>query len=206
MFDRLSDGVAICEILCDEAGQPCDYRFLEVNKAFEEQTGLIAKDIVGRSALALDSTPDQFDLQHFTKLMLEPESKAMVDGIEWRLNNYKATAVSLDGDKFAWILKATNEPPREEGLKGLNAIKPLDEFIEDAAHALNQPLSAINIYASVAVRMLDSELTQTEEFRQAVIGAHDQAITASQLLSKLSSQLTQQLSNKEKGVGRKPTN
>ena len=203
LFGRMSDGVAICEILCDESGRPCDYRFLEVNKAFEEQTGLVAKDIVGKSALARDSRLGQFDLQYFAKLLFEPESKAMVDGIQWGLHNYEATAVSLDGNKFAWILEAKQEPPREEGLKGLNATKSADELINGAAHELKQPLSAINTYASVALRMLDSGLKQPEEFRQAVIGARDQAVRASQLLSQLSSQRSS--SSKEEGGGRKPT-
>ena len=64
-----------------------------MNKAFEEQTGLVAKDIVGKSALARDSRLGQFDLQYFAKLLFEPESKAMVDGIQWGLHNYEATAV-----------------------------------------------------------------------------------------------------------------
>jgi diguanylate cyclase len=35
-------------IICDEAGIPCDYEFLEVNDAFESFTGLRGSDIIGR--------------------------------------------------------------------------------------------------------------------------------------------------------------
>lgn len=37
------------KIILDEKGVPCDYEFLEVNQAFEEMTGLIAAEIIGKS-------------------------------------------------------------------------------------------------------------------------------------------------------------
>jgi len=42
-------GYAYHEIICDPAGTPRDYRFLEVNNAFERLTGLNATDIIGRT-------------------------------------------------------------------------------------------------------------------------------------------------------------
>jgi PAS domain S-box-containing protein len=44
------DGFAVHEIICNEAGQPVDYRFLAVNPAFERLTGLTAGAVVGRTA------------------------------------------------------------------------------------------------------------------------------------------------------------
>ncbi len=35
LFNTLSSGFALHEIICDDHGTPCDYRFLEVNAAFE---------------------------------------------------------------------------------------------------------------------------------------------------------------------------
>ena len=40
LFDSIDEGFCICEMLFDEQGEPNDYRFLEVNSAFEELTGL----------------------------------------------------------------------------------------------------------------------------------------------------------------------
>lgn len=42
-------GYAYHEILIDKNGVPCDYRFLEVNAAFEKLTGLSANDIIGNN-------------------------------------------------------------------------------------------------------------------------------------------------------------
>lgn len=42
LFDSIDEGFCIIEVLFDDAGKPCDYRFLEVNPAFVRQTGLAA--------------------------------------------------------------------------------------------------------------------------------------------------------------------
>jgi PAS domain S-box-containing protein len=49
LFETMTEGFALHEIICDERGIPCDYRFLEANPAFERQTGLNAGDILGRT-------------------------------------------------------------------------------------------------------------------------------------------------------------
>ncbi|MCB2181552.1 MAG: PAS domain S-box protein [Desulfobulbaceae bacterium] len=44
---------ALHEILYDEGGTPCDYRYLHVNAAFEKLLGLEAKSIIGRTVLEI---------------------------------------------------------------------------------------------------------------------------------------------------------
>jgi PAS domain S-box-containing protein len=41
LFDTLIEGFCTIEMIFDAAGKPVDYRFLEINPAFERQTGLI---------------------------------------------------------------------------------------------------------------------------------------------------------------------
>jgi PAS domain S-box-containing protein len=40
LFESIDEGFCICQLLFNEQGQPYDYRFLEVNSAFEQMTGL----------------------------------------------------------------------------------------------------------------------------------------------------------------------
>lgn len=49
LFENMTEAFALHEILCDEAGEPCDYRFLDVNPAFERQTGLKREAVIGRT-------------------------------------------------------------------------------------------------------------------------------------------------------------
>ncbi|PSF37685.1 hypothetical protein C7H19_09020 [Aphanothece hegewaldii CCALA 016] len=47
LFESIEDGFCVIEMMFDENNQPIDYRFLEINPAFEKQTGL--KDAEGKS-------------------------------------------------------------------------------------------------------------------------------------------------------------
>ena len=50
LFDNMTTGFALHEVICDEQGKVVDYRFLEINPAYEKLTGL-KSDIVGRTVL-----------------------------------------------------------------------------------------------------------------------------------------------------------
>jgi PAS domain S-box-containing protein len=49
LYEQMINGYALHEIICDAQGVPCDYRFLQVNTAFEKLTGLKREDIIGRT-------------------------------------------------------------------------------------------------------------------------------------------------------------
>ncbi|MBI5116178.1 PAS domain S-box protein [Candidatus Poribacteria bacterium] len=49
LFNQMTEGFALHEIICDEKGQPCDYRFLETSPAFERLTGLKRNDVIGKT-------------------------------------------------------------------------------------------------------------------------------------------------------------
>jgi PAS domain S-box-containing protein len=51
IFHEMLNGFALHEVICDADGKPCDYRFLQVNPAFEKFTGLVAGDIIGKTVL-----------------------------------------------------------------------------------------------------------------------------------------------------------
>jgi PAS domain S-box-containing protein len=48
LFNSMTEGFALHEIICDENGEPIDYRFLEINPSFERLTGLKKEDVLGR--------------------------------------------------------------------------------------------------------------------------------------------------------------
>ncbi len=49
LFQANLAGTAIHELIFDAAGRACDYRFIDVNPAFEQQTGLTRAVILGRT-------------------------------------------------------------------------------------------------------------------------------------------------------------
>jgi len=63
LFERMLNGFALHELILDSDGTPADYRFLEVNPAYEEITGLKADDIIGKTVLTVlpDLEPEWID-------------------------------------------------------------------------------------------------------------------------------------------------
>ena len=53
LFANMVEGFALNEMIWDDNGQPIDYRFLEVNPAFEKLTGLKAEQVIGKTARQL---------------------------------------------------------------------------------------------------------------------------------------------------------
>jgi PAS domain S-box-containing protein len=49
LFDHMISGCALHEIIVDETGKPADYRFLEINPAFENLVGLRAGEALGKT-------------------------------------------------------------------------------------------------------------------------------------------------------------
>ncbi len=59
LFNGMAEGFALHEIICDEKGQPYDYRFLDINPSFEQIIGLKREDVVGKfkSEILPDNDP-----------------------------------------------------------------------------------------------------------------------------------------------------
>ncbi|MDD2650105.1 MAG: response regulator [Candidatus Cloacimonetes bacterium] len=51
LFSNMMSAFAIHELVYDKNGEAVDYRFVEVNPFFEEITGLVAKEIIGKTVL-----------------------------------------------------------------------------------------------------------------------------------------------------------
>ena len=49
LFNVMNEGFALHEIICDDTGRPCDYRFLDMNPAFERLTGFRREEVLDRT-------------------------------------------------------------------------------------------------------------------------------------------------------------
>jgi PAS domain S-box-containing protein len=70
LFTGITEGFALHEIICDDQGDPCDYRFLEVNPAFERLTGLQAAAVIGRRQSELAPNEDPAWIKRYGQVAL----------------------------------------------------------------------------------------------------------------------------------------
>lgn len=73
LFDAIDEGFCIIEVLFDDNGAAQDYRFIEVNAAFERQTGL--RDAVGRRMRALAPDHEAYWFEVYGRIAATGEAK-----------------------------------------------------------------------------------------------------------------------------------
>ena len=72
-FARMNIGFQLGEIICDDAGVPRDYRFLETNDYFEKETGINTVDLMGKRVLELFPDVESFWIEVYGKVALTGE-------------------------------------------------------------------------------------------------------------------------------------
>jgi len=70
MFNHMVSGSALAEVIFDKKGQPYDYRFLEVNPAFEGLTGIKRHRIIGKTLLEIYTGTEPYWLESIAEVAL----------------------------------------------------------------------------------------------------------------------------------------
>jgi len=109
LFSEMSSGLAVHEIILDDEGHPCDYRFLEVNRAFEELTGLMAGDVVGRGIVEILPELEASWIERFGRVALHGESICFEDYNRDLDRHYEVTAYQPQPAQFAAVFTDVSE-------------------------------------------------------------------------------------------------
>ena len=78
VVESMDEGLAVIQIIVDDANKPVDYRFMEVNPAFERQTGLI--DSIGKTARELVPDLEERWFEMYGKVALTGEPIRFIEG------------------------------------------------------------------------------------------------------------------------------
>ena len=158
LFDQMLNGFAVHEILCDPAGRPCDYRFLQVNRAFTELTGLAADQTVGKRVREVlpDIEPEWIERYGRVALTGEPDRFEMASTSLGR--RYDVAVYQAGPGRFAVVFSdVTGRKRAEEELKerevflrtlldnvhvGVMVVDPETHIIEEVSPAAATMLGA----------------------------------------------------------------
>jgi PAS domain S-box-containing protein len=114
LFQSMVTGFALHEIICDEKGAPKDYRFLEVNPAFEQLTGLKGEDLVGRTVREVLPDTEHYWIDLYGKVALTG-NPIHFENFTGALNKYfEVSAYSPRPGQFAAVFLDITERKRAE--------------------------------------------------------------------------------------------
>lgn len=118
LITKMMNGFALHEIICDETGKPENYRFLEVNAAFEEMTGLKADEIIGKTVLEVLPDTEPYWIDIYGKVALSGESIRFENYAQEFDRYFEALAYSPKQGQFAVLFTGiTKRKKAEEALR-----------------------------------------------------------------------------------------
>ena len=108
LFASIMEGLALCELIRDEAGQAMDWRYLDVNDSFERQAEVDRDAVVGRTFReAFPGTDPNPWLRTYQVSVDEQRSITFED--DWGARSIAGTATPLGGQRFALVYRDVTE-------------------------------------------------------------------------------------------------
>jgi len=147
LFDSIDEGFCIIEVIFDPNERPVDYRFLEVNAAFERQTGIV--NPTGRCMREIAPLHEEHWFEIYGKVAATGEPVRFENQAK-QLNHWYEVYAFRTGDpeqrQVAILFKDI------DGRKTVDQLK--DDFISIASHELRTPLTGIKGYTDLLKRQL----------------------------------------------------
>lgn len=173
LFNSVDQGFCILEMIFDQNNDPVDYRFMETNPVFEQQTGLI--DAAGKTARELVPNLEKHWPQIYGRVSLTGESTKFIEGSEamGRWFEVFAFPVGRKPSKVALLFTDITKRKQEENVrrkimaeledrvvertKDLNTVnealrksnEDLLQFAHVASHDLKEPVRKIQTFADL---------------------------------------------------------
>jgi PAS domain S-box-containing protein len=184
LFNTMLNGFALHEIICNEEGQAVDYRFLEVNPAFEHLTGLLAKNILGKTALEVIPDLDPSWIEIYGKVALTGEPVQFENDAAQLQRHYLVYAFRPRENQFATMFTDVTASRQAEDelhayagkLKRSN--QDLEDFALSTAHDLREPLRKVKVYAELLKSHAKDGLdAQSQDFLERMTSAEQRMQT-----------------------------
>lgn len=184
IIDSIDAGFCIVEVAFDHVQRPIDYRFLEVNSAFERQTGLLSAEGQWMRVLVPDHEEHWFEVYGAVALLGEParfELPAQALQGRW-FEVYAFRVGCTEKHQVAILFNDISDRKRSEA-----ALQQAYERLEQTSSDLRRSNEDLDQFVRMAGHDLQAPVRTMVQNTQLVIRQHQGALSedASQLLGQV---------------------
>jgi PAS domain S-box-containing protein len=114
LFSEMVSGFGLHEIICDDSGRAVDYRFLDINPAFEKMTGLRREDVIGHTAREVLPGIESTWIQRYGQVAMHGGTASFTDYTASIARAFEVNAYSPQPGQFAVTFNDVTERLRAE--------------------------------------------------------------------------------------------
>ncbi|SDM73301.1 PAS domain S-box-containing protein [Geoalkalibacter ferrihydriticus] len=174
LFEYMTVGFALHEILLDKQGRPCDYLFLQANPAFEKLTGLEVRGILGRRVLEILPEIEPDWIENFGQVALTGQPLHFEKYSQALNKHFEITAYAPQPGLFATIFLDISERKLHEAelqqakAAAESANRAKSRFLATMSHEIRTPLNGI-LGMAQALQMPEVSDTERQDSAQIIL-------------------------------------
>ncbi|MCF8234006.1 MAG: PAS domain-containing protein [Bacteroidales bacterium] len=151
LFDSIDEGFCIIEVIFDEKDKVVDYRFLEINPAFEKHTGI--KNATGKRMREVEPSHEEHWFETYGRIAKTGKSERFVNYAKYLDNRwydvYAFCVGEPQGNKVAVIFNDISAKKKyekelyEAREEAEEAARAKEDFLAHMSHEIRTPLNAV---------------------------------------------------------------
>ncbi len=144
LFNSMHEGFALLEIICDDSNIPIDYRYLDVNPAFERILGTKRDKLIGKTILELYPDIEEFWIKTYGQVALTGKRKHFRQSYS-RFDKYLEIIAYSPGRMQCAVLfiDISEQKEMERQIASLDRLNLVGEIAASIGHEIRNPMTIV---------------------------------------------------------------
>ncbi len=188
LFMSMGEGFYLSEVIYDDKGNPCDYKYLEVNPKFEQILGLPRDRIIGKRYKEIVPNDTTQWLDNYCRVALTGEPRTFeFYSAEYRMYFETYSYRPAKGQVSVIVKNITERKKLEDQLRQAQKMEAIGMLAGGIAHDFNNILMALTGFAAL-LQMNMKPGDPLHEYVDQIVSASQKAVDLTKSLSAFSRQ------------------